>query len=93
MLVWIANHFKTIITIVGTGLIGLFGFFWTFILMGYETKAETERNKAQIVSQQLEINSLRIEQAQAIGVIKSVKDGTQAIRDILYKQALRKSAK
>lgn len=85
---WILNNFKTFMTIMGSIAVAIVSFLWAFILMGYNTQAETKSNTASIAQLRQEISNVRTEQAESLGVIKSVKDDTDAIRKILYRKAL-----
>lgn len=89
MINYIVTHFKISFAVICSVIATILGFAWTFILMGYNTKAATENNTVQIVEIQRQVSNIRTEQAESLGVIKSVKSDTEAIKKILYNRALK----
>lgn len=93
MITWIINHARLIIGLIGTGLITVFGFAWTFILMGYNTEAKLGHLQTQVVQQQTQITNMDRQQSELIGIMKSIKDDTGLLKKTLIEDALKRKVK
>lgn len=90
---WFVNHFKTVITLLGSAVIAVGGFAWHFILMGYNTEAKVQSLEKQIAVQQVQITTVDRQTSELIGIMKSVKEDTSTLKTALIGEGLKRKTK
>lgn len=86
MIQLILNNVKKLIF---TGILSLLGFLWSFGAMGYRTRDENIRQDRDIAQIKSDFASIKERVDENIGITKEVRDNTRALRDVLYKRAVK----
>ncbi len=90
---WFLNHFKTVLTILGSVIIAVGGWAWHFILMGYNTEAKVDALEKQMIVQQVQITTVDRQTAELIGIMKSVKEDTSTLKTALIGEGIKRKTK